>query len=196
MQSQLANISEDLEDIVRLHMQAFPGFFMTAMGVSFVREYYRTVLEFPDNISLVVIERDRKAGFVVGFGNPKAFYSWYRSKRLRLLPLIVRAILLNPSLLGRVIVNLKRVSSVEGSNVEVELSSIGVDPYLMELGVGKALIASFLHLASKRGYQSVYLTTDTQNNERVNRFYEKQGFILEKTFWSGSRQMNLYRILV
>ncbi|NJK47261.1 GNAT family N-acetyltransferase [Candidatus Gracilibacteria bacterium] len=205
IQSRLANINEDLEEIVRIHINAFPGFFMTAMGLSFLREYYRTVLEFPQNIALVAIEADcpqdktqthRVVGFVVGFGNPPAFYSFYKTKRLRLFAIILWAVARNPSLLRRVILNLKRISSVEGSNAEVELSSIGVDTDFMKLGVGRVLVRAFLSAASERGYQSVYLTTDACENDRVNQFYQKQNFTLERTFQSGNRQMNLYRIVV
>jgi ribosomal protein S18 acetylase RimI-like enzyme len=204
IQSRLANINEDLEDIVRIHINAFPGFFMTAMGSSFLREYYRTVLEFPQNISLVAIESDsfgaaspdRVVGFVVGFGNPPAFYSFYKTKRLRLFFIVLWAVARNPSLVRRVILNLKRISSVEGSNSEVELSSIGVDTDFMKLGVGRVLVQSFLSAASEQGYKSVYLTTDASANDRVNQFYQRQNFTLERTFFSGSRQMNFYRRLV
>lgn len=196
IEHRVADITRDLSDIADIHIKAFPGFFLTAMGKSFVREYYRAVLEFPENLCFVATEEERTVGFVVGFGNPPAFYTFYKKRRVRLISLVLRAILTNPGLLGRVLVNLKRVSSVEGSSSEVELSSVGVEPSLTGTGVGRSLIQAFVNLARERGYQSIYLTTDAEENDRVNLFYIKQGFILERTFLSGSRKMNQYRLLL
>jgi len=192
MEIRSAKISSDLSGIVQVHIRSFPGFFMTNMGAAFLQEYYRTVLEFPENISLVTIQNNQVIGFVVGFGNPQAFYSFYRQRYRRLITTILLAVLRNPRLIRRVLSNFKRVSSVRGDTLEVELSSIGVHPSFK--GVGHFLIVDFVDLARERGYQSVYLTTDSEGNEQVNLFYKKQGFILEQTFLSGGRKMNQYRL--
>jgi len=192
----LADISLDLREIVLLHLQAFPGFFMTDMGAAFVREYYKAVLEFSENLSFVAIQNNRILGFAVGFGNPEGFYSFYRNRRVRLIPIVLRSLLQNPHLLGRILRNFKRVSSIKGSDSEVELSSIGVNPACAGIGIGQSLIKAFLEKARQRGYRSVYLTTDAEVNERVNVFYLKQGFTLEKTSYSGSRKMNEYRLFI
>lgn len=192
MEIRVANIPSDLSDIIQLHIKAFPGFFMTDMGVPFLREYYQAVLEFSENISLVALQNNKPIGFVAGFGNPQAFYNFYRQRYRRLITAILLAVLRNPRLIGRVLSNFKRVSSVRGDSSEVELSSIGVDPSFR--GVGHLLIADFVNMARDRGYQSVYLTTDAEGNDRVNLFYKKQGFTLEQTFLSGQRKMNQYRL--
>jgi ribosomal protein S18 acetylase RimI-like enzyme len=192
MEIRIANIPSDLSDIVQLHIRAFPGFFMTDMGVPFLREYYQAVLEFSENISLIAVQDNKTIGFVVGFGNPQAFYNFYRQRYRRLITAILLAVLLNPRLISRVLSNFKRVSTFRGDASEVELSSIGVDPSLR--GVGHLLIADFVNLAREFGYQSVYLTTDAEGNDRVNLFYKKQGFTLEQTFLSGQRKMNQYRL--
>lgn len=165
---------------------------MTDMGVPFLREYYQAVLEFSENISLVALQDNKAIGFVVSFGNPQAFYNFYRQRYRRLITAILLALLRNPRLIGRVLSNFKRVSSVRGDSSDVELASIGVEPSFR--GVGHLLIADFVNLARERGYQSVYLTTDAEGNDRVNLFYKKQGFTLEQTFLSGQRKMNQYRL--
>ncbi len=196
MEIRAINLKEDLHQIVRLHIQAFPGFFMTEMGEAFIQEYYQAVFDFPENLSLVAIQNNEILGFVVGFGNPEAFYKFYRSRRWRLIPIIFRSIIRNPRLIGRVLENLKRVSSHTGDNSEVELSSIGVNPSLSGGGIGQYLIKAFVDVIRQRPYRSVYLTTDAEENERVNLFYVKQGFSLERTFLSGTRKMNQYRLFI
>jgi ribosomal protein S18 acetylase RimI-like enzyme len=60
-------------------------------------------------------------------------------------------------------------------------------------GLGQALTRAFLARARQNGARIVYLTTDTDNNERVNRFYDRLGFILQRTFEApGPRTMNEY----
>ncbi|HBB35158.1 MAG TPA: hypothetical protein DDZ80_23015 [Cyanobacteria bacterium UBA8803] len=194
MEIRLANITTDLSDIVRIHIRAFPGFFMTDMGSSFLQEYYQAVLEFSENLSLIAIKDNKAIGFVVGFGNPPAFYNFYRGRYSRLIRVTLLAMLRNPSLIGRVLSNAKRISSVQGSQLEVELSSIAVDPTFT--GVGHLLITAFVELARYRRYQSIYLTTDAEGNDRVNDFYTRQDFFLESNFLSGQRKMNQYRMFL
>jgi GNAT superfamily N-acetyltransferase len=174
-------------------MKAFPNFFLTAMGLSFVREYYRAVLEFPDSIAMVIQRENKLLGFIVGFGNPEAFYDFYRKRRLRLVGLTFWAIIRKPYLIKRILLNFRRVSDIKTPESDIELSSLAVTPDEQGRGIGTKLIQSFLQIATERKYQNVYLTTDSQSNDSVNYFYSKLGFILEESFLSGSRQMNRYR---
>jgi ribosomal protein S18 acetylase RimI-like enzyme len=88
----------------------------------------------------------------------------------------------------------RRVSSIRGGQREVELFTIGVDPERGGRGIGQTLIRGFLEESARRGGDSVYLTTDAEENERVNAFYRKLGFTLEKTYHHGPRRMCLYRM--
>jgi ribosomal protein S18 acetylase RimI-like enzyme len=191
-----AETSRDLNDIVHVHMQAFPQFFMTLMGSAFVREYYLAALEYRESISFVAREGNRLIGFVTGFGNPRNFYAYYRSRRWRLVPSVIAALILKPGLFPRILRNVKRVSSEGGTDSEVELSSIGVLGEWAGTGVGRLLLASFTEAARSQGFRSIYLTTDAHGNDRVNRFYLKRGFELESSFLQGPRTMNKLRLLL
>ena len=73
------------------------------------------------------------------------------------------------------------------------LSSIGIDPILENIGYGSLLIQSFCKEAFSRNASAVYLTTDKNVNDRVNRFYVKNGFKLESSFVkTNGRVMNRY----
>ena len=71
--------------------------------------------------------------------------------------------------------------------------SIAVAPEAQGLGAGQLLVDAFLIEASHRNLNQVVLTTDKQNNERVNLFYCKYGFKLERSFFTHEgREMNEY----
>lgn len=73
--------------------------------------------------------------------------------------------------------------------------SLAVSPDAQRSGVGRTLNHAFLEEASRRGAKRVLLTTDRIGNDSVNRFYEKEGFRISRTFVTPEgRQMNEYEI--
>jgi ribosomal protein S18 acetylase RimI-like enzyme len=75
------------------------------------------------------------------------------------------------------------------------LFSIGVLPELQGSGAGKKLVQAFLDEARRRGCSRVFLTTDRDDNESVNQFYEKLGFAVEREYVTPEgRNMNEYWI--
>jgi GNAT superfamily N-acetyltransferase len=191
-----ANFTSELEDIVAVHLRGYTNHFLTLMGSAFIQEYYRAVSQYKPNIFLVARNEAGLIGFVSGFGNPVQFYSYYRSKRFKVMPTILVAILKRPYLIPRILSNFNRIRSPDGSSSEVELSSICVLPEHSGLLVGHALIQAFVNKARLTGFESVYLTTDARNNERGNAFYVKEGFHLERSLLQGRREVNLYRLIL
>jgi ribosomal protein S18 acetylase RimI-like enzyme len=194
MNIQKAVLSRDLHEMVGVHMKAFPGFFLPLMGPLFVKEYYRAVLEYPHNICFVASENGRVIGLVAGFGKPREFYAFYRSRKLRLLPAIIVALLKNPSLLPRIFQNMKRVSHVENPDSEIEYASLCVLPEQAGKGIGRMLADSFICAAREQGFESVFGTTDADGNDQVNNFHRKHGFTIEYSFYQGKRKMNFIRL--
>ena len=77
-----------------------------------------------------------------------------------------------------------------------ELSSICVKPG-EKRGIGTELVNAFIQRAKELGAISVRLTTDTYKNEAVNAFYQRQGFILMRTFEAQpGRWLNEYEKLI
>jgi GNAT superfamily N-acetyltransferase len=178
------------DELVLVHQSAFPGFYLTQMGPSFLRVYYSSVLAFKDSIALVAQVDGKTIGFVVGFSDPEAFYQYFRAKRLRLVPIILWAIVRNPSLLARTLRNSRRIARGSIPLGTTELSSIAVSPTVR--GAGSVLIPAFLERAVALKSDRVLLTTDAIGNEHVNNFYVKHGFLLQRTFDDGGRLMNEY----
>jgi len=108
----------------------------------------------------------------------------------------LKGLLKNPSLLLPGIHNWFRVRENSVSKLDfryAELASIAVHPKHANSGVGSQLLNSFLDEAKKTGAQFVILTTDAENNDKVNAFYLKNGFKVRRKFYSRpGRLMNEY----
>jgi GNAT superfamily N-acetyltransferase len=73
------------------------------------------------------------------------------------------------------------------------LSSVAVAPEAQGKGIGAALVRRWVEEARARGAAGCYLTTDADNNEAVNRFYQKLGWTVESTYATPEgRRMNRY----
>lgn len=188
----------DLGEVVRIHSAAFPDFFMTQLGPRFLAEYYRVVVAYPQRIFLVSSSGSEIDGFVAGFVDASAFYSSLRRRAIKFGLAIVPALLQRPSRLRRVLFDLRKsAGSAEGHapSDAAELASVAVAPSCTGRGVGARLVDSFITRASNQGARFVFLTTDAEDNDVVNRFYLRMGFALHRTFMTPpDRKMNEYRL--
>lgn len=176
--------ASDIDYIVDLHIRAFPHFFLTSLGKSFLRQYYISLLESCRSVALVLRDNDERIrGFVTGVINPSGFYKellklhWYRFffaaapqalRRPRIIPKLLKAY--------------RKPEDARAGNNIAELTSICVAPEEENRGYGKKLVHAYLHEISQRGCKEVVLYTDAQENERVNAFYKALGFKISKTF--------------
>ena len=173
-----------LDDIVFVQTLAFPGFFMTQLGPWFLREYYRCVLDYPRGI--VVTEHDTLGcvGFAAGFIEPSSFYQGLRRRRLRLGLAALLGIAARPMRIGALLENYRRAGGMArqtGDASTAELSSLAVRPDRAGRGTGSRLVTRFVADARHAGAARVVLTTDTYENDRVNRFYQRLGFRCART---------------
>ena len=183
----------DLDGVVEVHKMAFPGFFLTRMGRPFLRAYYQAVLDFDDSIALVGCDDDAGAllGFAVGFRNPRGFYELFARRRRQLLPAIFFAVLRDPVLVREILRNMRRVEAQAREPVNaVELSSIAVGH--AGAGVGGQLLDAFAAQAGESGANSLFLTTDADENDAVRRFYERRGFTPDGYEVRGDRRLCRY----
>lgn len=185
----------DLDRVVDVHVQAFPEFFLTRLGPRFLRLLYQGFIEDKSGVMLVAEDGTTILGFAAGTTSPDRFFSRLRRYGLSFLAASSIALLRSPILVtkrlaGAVLYRGEAPSTLPAAAL---LSSIGVLPTAAGRGVGKALLAQFADRVRAAGCRHVYLTTDRDGNEAVNRFYESSGFALESTFVrSGNRRMNRY----
>jgi len=192
----------DVEAIVRVHLAAFPDFFLSRLGAGFLRQLYRTFVQDPDGICLVAHcaaagETSRIVGFIAGSSAPAMLFRRALLHRgVAFAWAATFALLRHPLVVGRRLAAAVRYrgdppAGQIGSGAL--LSSLGVAPEARQLGVGRQLVDAFCAVARDSKLKSVYLTTDNRDNEGANRFYRSLGFELSATTTrSDGRIMNTY----
>ncbi|MFN3882499.1 MAG: GNAT family N-acetyltransferase [Nitrincola lacisaponensis] len=184
---------EDVNSIVLVHKSAFPGFFLTLLGKSFLFELYASYLRYEDGILRVLCDQEGEVvGFVAGCTKPERFYSNLKFKRglvfaLKMLP----GFFVNPSLVFK---RFLYAVFYKGESRQIEnsalLSSIGVKPEFSRRSFGKTLLADFEEQVRSRMVYKVYLTTDKFDNASVVSFYKASKYVVESEFkQSGGRVM-------
>jgi len=188
----------DLNAVVRIHQRAFKGFLMTALGPRFLKGYYRAVLEYTQPIFLVAEREGELVGFVAGFVNPPRFYAQLRQHKIPLALAAISHLAWRPRLWRRALSSLRRAKNLSAETDApqlAELASLAVDPNAQGHGIGRQLVQGFLNKARTYGVKEVVLTTDAHNNDAVNAFYQKLGFVGTRQFWhTPERLMNEYRM--
>lgn len=187
----------DIQQVVAVHLASFPGFFLSFLGHRFLSIFYAGICSAPEGIAFVYPnDAGIPAGFVAGTSNPGGFYSrllkrdWLKFALASIIPVLKK-----PSVIGRVARAVYHPSGNPIGDDVAGLFSIGVLPELQGTGAGKKLVQSFLQEASRRGCKRVFLTTDRDDNEVVNVFYQKLGFAVERQYETPEgRRMNEYWI--
>jgi len=186
---------KDLSQVADVHVAAFPGFFLTMLGHSFLRVMYRAFLVSPGSVFVVDESDGRVRGFAVGVLKAAGKD---RKLAVRFFPQFAVAVL--PGILRNPIKVIRRIIGQllsEGGQPEmpdgcVVLRSIGVLPEMKGAGVANRLLAEFENFAREKGAKAVALTTDAENNERAIGFYVKHGYQVQQEFkQDDSRKMLL-----
>ncbi len=186
-----------LEDAVHIHVKAFPGFFLSVLGPRFLKTFYRSFIE--DDVGICLVARNcsegRILGIVVGPLVPNGYYKrLVRRKWLEFSLSSLTAIIQKPSVIPRLLrAVLYRGDAPAGGHDLALLASIAVSPEVGTKGVGRDLLRAFVEEVKRREGKGVFLTTDAEDNDRVNLFYETFGFSLESSFSTHEgRRMNRY----
>ena len=192
---------EDIHKIVDIHLEAFPGFFLSQIGEIFLQRYYKVLVEFEEAHLLVIKFSDSVVGFVGGYESPKRFCAfmvrhWYYF----LTPLFV-SMIKKPHLIFKIstrCINVFFGNSTQGKAVIPEcfweISTIAVSDKFRGKGLGQTLVRAFTSTAQYGHAKGVTLVTDAEENDKINKFYTELGFVLSQNIGS-SRPMNRYTYL-
>jgi GNAT superfamily N-acetyltransferase len=186
---------ENVDSVVKLHLRAFPDFFLSLLGPRFLREFYLSFLADPVAMAFVARnEIEGVVGAIVGPLDPRGFFTRLLRRRWWAFCLAsFSALLRRPSSAARLARALVYRGEAPGGPVRALLSSIAVEPGAQGKGIGQALVQRWLDEARSRRACGCYLTTDAENNDAVNRFYLSQGWKLESTYTTpDGRKMNRY----
>lgn len=185
---------DDLAWVCSLHAAAFPGFFLTSLGPRFLHLLYAGFANETNGICITAEEKGVIIGFAAGTSAPDAFFTrLLRQQGWRFAVAAIPGLLRNPGFVTRKCLGALFYSGEQptGLSNAALLSSLAVSSAYEGKGVGQQLIHAFAKEARRQGCSTLYLTTDEADNNRVNRFYAKCGFVLRDTFTRpGKRVMN------
>ena len=186
----------DVPEVVNTHLKSFSGFFLSFLGYQFLQELYVGILKDSAGIAYVYEDQGHILGFVAGTSQPAGFYSrlllrrWWRFGLASFVPISK-----NPLIVPRLLRAFRKPQDVSDQPDIGTLMSIAVSPDSQGRGLGQALVKTFLDEAAQRGLKYVDLTTDKNNNDSVNQFYQRMGFQCSRTFVTAEgREMYEYVI--
>ena len=183
-----------IEPIAVLHKSAFPDFFLTQLGIPFLKTLYRGYLEDDCSGIIAAMQGDSLVGFLAYSNDyPRFFKNLIKRYLLKFAFCSLGAAIRHPSFVRPLFGAFKKSEEVTKDDAYVELSSICVDPELARSGIGTELIDCLKHKVDFNTFTYISLETDASNNEPANCFYKKNGFVLARQYrTSGGRLMNEY----
>lgn len=182
--------------VVEIHMGAFKGFFLTSLGVGFLRLLYSFYVSSP---------KSGVFGYFDGNGVLQGFLAFsgdlsglYKRMIVRRLPLFawysLGALVRNPKIISRLVGALFYPSATKRTEAYVELASIGVMPDVKSSGIGSKLVSALKENVDFSKFEYITCETDAVDNEAANAFYRKNGFVLAREYSTRQgRKMNEYR---
>ncbi len=188
-----------VDAVAAVHLASFPDFFLSFLGVRFLRLYYSGICNAPEGIGLVYVNHDSlPVGFVAGTANPRKFYSKLLKRDwLRFALASAGAMCRKPAIIPRLARAISHPSENPAGDQIAGLFSLGVLPAYQGKNVGRKLVQTFLEEAGRQGCREVFLTTDSDDNDGVNSFYQKNGFHVARQYVTREgRRMNEYRIVI
>jgi ribosomal protein S18 acetylase RimI-like enzyme len=186
----------DLEAVVKVHMDSFAGFFLASLGPRFLGLLYRSMHEDSKGIILVSESDSEINGFVAGVQNQKGFYKRLLFRRIHKYAFAAMGpAFMRPSTIPRLLRAIGQPWRSRRSCTEACLLSLAVSPHSAGKGIGQELVQAFNTAMLARGVNEYSLTTDRDNNQRANRFYVDMGFKLMAVYkTTEGRAMNEYYI--
>ena len=187
---------EDIDQVVPVHLEAFPDVFLSLLGPRCLNRLYQGFVESRQGVCLVAVTNARILGVVGGSTDQHGFYGWLIRKHWCAFGIAgTLAALRTPRIIPRLIRILKKSKEAKPSSIPAVLMTIAVHPNAQRQGIGKKLTMAFLMEMRTRSVRAVSLTTDRDNNEAVNAFYRHYGFELAGDFVTPEgRRMNEYVI--
>ncbi len=186
-------------EVVDVHMQSFAGFFLTFLGKGFLKQLYQGFMEHNRSGILAAVGRnDRIVGFLAYSEDLSGFYQYLIKKHLLTFSWYAfLGFVRNPKICFRLFRAFFYSREAKRQEAYIELASLGVLPDMEGMGVGSRLIENLKRRAEGGKYQYIKLETDSENNDRVNRFYVKNGFVLDHSYLTREgRKMNEYRFRI
>lgn len=195
---------QDLQEVTRIHLAAFPKSALGQLGKESLARYYQWQLQGPhDAVAYGIYQGELLAGFCFGGVFRGALSGFLRKNR----NFLIGRVLTHPWLVTTPIfrerlnlawsVLMRRPTPVVSPTVFPQKSfgilSIAVDPQMQGTGYGKHLMLEIERTAMMRGFADMHLTVSVDNGQAIA-FYEKLGWqklLASDGIWHGSMTKHL-----
>ena len=184
--------NKDINSIVEIHMERFSSFFLTTLGSSFLKVFYKAFLKNPGVLIILEDDGDIK-GFAAGSRDNRSFFKkLLKNNLLEFCFAGARVLLTNPTALKRMATNAGK--SEKNNLIFAELLSIAT--LKNKRGYGKILLEEFEKEIVKENMNDlpVSLTTDYDDNEKAVQFYKDCGYEIQEVFQSFQNR-KMYRFI-
>lgn len=187
----------DVNEIVQIHKSAFPNFFLTTLGKSFLYTYYKAFVS--TNEGLVLCTKDDNNN-VIAFAATAYISKGFNKHLLKenFLSFFVQFVwllIVSPKSIIRLIKNLKKTSvDIDDDGLYAELFSIAVKRDCQGNGLGEFLLGVLEEKLLDKNIRILSLTTDVCNNNATLAFYRKMGFGIYYKFISYPNRP-MYRLI-
>jgi len=184
-----------INDVVRIHLDTFKGFFLTFLGKGFLKLLYKSYVNHKVSSLIIATEDDEVVGFIAYSGDSSNLYKYMiKTKLIPFAWYSFGAFIRKPKVFMRLIRAFRKKDEVKRTERYIELASIGVNSKYKRHGIGSLLIEYLKESVDYNIFDYINLETDAENNDYVNLFYKKNGFELFKTYVTNEgRKMNEYR---
>lgn len=189
----------DVDAISQLHLEAFQSFFLTSLGKSFLKCFYKSIIKSKNGIAIGLFnENDKKLiCFAIGTSKSKSFYKKIiKENGIKLFLSGFIPLITHPSRLIRIF---RSIAAPVKSNYNDSgtLLSICTAKAYQGAGLGKIALKEFEQQLYFLKVSTIILTTDADNNKGGNAFYTNNGYKLTEQFLQNkNRLMNLYVKLI
>ena len=168
----------DYKIMANIHAMAFDDFFLSSLGIEFLRTIYKTSLKSSETVAFCAENEEQEiVGFIKGCTHSKGFHKrLFINNFFEFLYHGMILIFTKPKSILRLAKNLDKNKNALDDGNYAELLSIAVLPTNKGQGVGKALVKVFEEEIKKRGCKKISLTTDYTDNQDVLSFYKNTGY--------------------
>ena len=155
-----------VEDVVKIHLLTFPGFFLTFLGKGFLKQLYEGFIDHDDSELLVAVDDNKNViGFLAYSEDISAFYRYLiKEKLFGFAWYSFLAFLRKPHIMIRLLRAFCYSGGAKRDEKYIELSSIGVLPNQKGRGIGANLIRGMVERCNTNDFSYIKLETDADNN--------------------------------
>ena len=181
----------DIEAMVKVHQEAFPDYFSTAFGRSYLRILYASFVTTPDCVAVGAFQDGHLAGFAVGHTNWSRYFSKMINRYwFKLVVIVCHKFMTSSGFRKGIRSRLNYVSfalnpfgrrkyTQAHSTCPNRLVSLAVHPSFRRQGVAAQVVDHFCERMASLRAKTVGLSVFLDNVTAIN-FYFRTGWVIEK----------------